>query len=126
MARPAHQAFLILYVGFIALPIIVGIDKFFDVLTPWDMYLAPFVPQTLGVHPHTFMRAVGLVEIAAGILVAVRPYIGAYTVTVWLWCIIINLFMTHGFYDIALRDFGLSLSATALARLSREYGPTLR
>lgn len=122
-ARPAHQAYLILYAGFAALPIIAGADKFFHLLVNWDQYLAPQVTQVLPVTAHQFMLAVGVIEIAAGLLVAYKPQIGAYVVALWLWGIIVNLLLTPtGFYDIALRDFGLSLGALALARLGSEYG----
>lgn len=123
VARPAHQAYLILHVGFVVLPIIAGLDKFFHVLVNWDQYLAPIVTQILPVTGHTFMLAVGVIEVVAGWLVAVRPRIGAYVVMLWLWGIIVNLFLISGFYDIALRDFGLSLGALALARLSSEFDP---
>src|SRR5207302_7251828 len=123
---PAYQAYLILYVGFIVLPIVAGVDKFFDLLVNWHQYLTPLVTQTLPVTAHTFMCVVGVIEIAAGILVAIRPQIGAYVVMLWLWGIIVNLLLVPGFYDIALRDFGLSLAALALARLSREFGSILR
>ena len=120
--RAAHQAYLILYVGFVALPILAGLDKFFYLTTNWEQYLAPFVTKILPFSDHTFMLAVGVVEIIAGILVAVRPRIGAYVVALWLWGIIANLLLAANFYDIALRDFGLSLGALALARLSQEFG----
>ncbi len=123
--RPAYQAYLILYVGFIALPIVAGLDKFFHILVNWDHYLTPVVTQVLPLSAHTFMLIVGVIEIIAGILVAVRPQIGAYVVMVWLWGIIVNLLLVPGFYDIALRDFGLSLGALALARLSHEFGGVL-
>jgi hypothetical protein len=67
------------------------------------------------------MSVVGVIEIAAGLLVALRPRIGAYIVMLWLWGIIANLLLIPGYYDIALRDFGLSLGALAMARLSREF-----
>jgi hypothetical protein len=118
---PAYQAFRILQVAFVLAPIIAGVDKFFGVLVNWDQYLAPTVAGLLPVAPHTFMLAVGAVEILAGLIVAVRPYVGGYLVTLWLWGIIGNLLLGRGHYDIALRDFGLSLGATALARLSRRY-----
>ena len=70
---------------------------------------------------HAFMLAVGVIEIAAGVLVAVRPRIGAFVVVLWLWGIIVNLLLIPGFYDVALRDFGLSLGALALARLSQDF-----
>lgn len=119
--RPAYQAYLILTIGFTILPIIAGLDKFFDVLTSWDMYLAPVIPRLLGVSAHGLMLAVGVIEIVAGLLVAFRPRIGAYVVMLWLWGIIVNLLLIPGCYDIALRDFGLSLGALALARLGQEF-----
>ena len=121
-SRTAYQAYLILYAGFIALPMLAGLDKYFHLLVNWDQYLAPLVTQILPVSTHTFMLAVGVIEIAAGILVAFRPQIGAYVVVLWLWSIIVNLLLVPGFYDVALRDFGLSLGALALARLSHEFG----
>jgi hypothetical protein len=120
-ARPAYQSYLMLVTGFAVLPIIAGFDKFFHLLVNWDQYLAPQVTQVLPVSAHTFMLAVGVIEIAAGLLVALRPRIGAYVVALWLWGIIINLLLIPGFYDIALRDFGLSVGALALARLSQEF-----
>jgi hypothetical protein len=122
-ARPVDQAHVILYVGYALLPIIAGGDKFFHLLVNWDQYLAPLVTRLLPLTAQTFMLIVGVVEIAAGLLVLFRPRIGAYVVAVWLWGIIVNLLMFPGFYDIALRDFGLSLGALALARLSAEFDP---
>ncbi len=121
--RPAYQSYLMLHIGFTILPIVAGLDKFFHLLVDWDRYLAPQVTQLLPVAAHTFMLVVGVIEIAAGLLVALRPRIGAYVVALWLWGIIVNLLLIHGFYDIALRDFGLSLGALALARLSTEFNP---
>jgi len=122
-ARPIAQAYTILLVGFAALPVVAGLDKFFHALVNWDMYIVPRVESALPVSGHTFMLAVGVIEIAAGLLVALRPRIGAYVVAAWLWGIIINLLLAANFYDIALRDFGLSLGALAMARLSQEFDP---
>jgi hypothetical protein len=119
--QPAYQAYLILYVGYAALPILAGIDKFLHLMVNWDQYLAPVVTRLLPVSGHAFMLAVGVVEIAAGLVVAIRPRIGAYVVALWLGGIIVNLLLIPGFYDIALRDFGLALGALALARLSQDY-----
>ena len=124
--RPAYQAYVILYAGFLALPILAGLDKFFHLLVNWEVYLAPPVTKVLPVSAHTFMLAVGVIEVAAGVLVALWPRIGAYVVALWLWGIILNLLLAQNFYDIALRDFGLSLGALALARLSQEFGGILR
>jgi hypothetical protein len=117
----ARQAFRILQVGFIVAPILFGLDKFFEVLVDWDRYLAPAVTDALPVSGHSLMLAVGVVEIAAGVLVALRPRIGGYVVAVWLWAIIVNLLVAGDFYDIALRDFGLMLGALTLARLASVY-----
>ena len=118
----ALQAFRILQVAFVLAPIIAGVDKFFHYLVNWDQYLAPTIAGALPVAPHTFMLAVGVIEVLAGLVVAFAPYYGGYLVTLWLWGIIVNLLMIPGYYDVALRDFGLSLGATALARLSCRYG----
>ena len=87
----------------------------------WEQYLSPQIAGLLPVAPSTFMQIVGGIEVVAGLLVAVRPRIGAYVVAFWLWGIIVNLLMIPGYYDIALRDFGLSLGALALARLSAHF-----
>src|SRR6478672_11994667 len=84
-------------------------------LVNWDAYLAPVATRVVPVTAHNFMLAVGVIEIVAGLLVAFRPQVGAYVVALWLWGIIVNLLLIHGYYDIALRDFGLSLGALALA-----------
>jgi hypothetical protein len=118
---PVRQGYVVLHVGFAVLPIVAGLDKFFHILVNWDQYLAPIVTQTLNVSAHTFMLGVGVIEIVAGLLVALRPRVGAYVVMLWLWGIVINLLLIPGFYDIALRDFGLSLGALALARLSSAF-----
>src|SRR5881398_1606156 len=76
-ARPAYHAYLILHIGYAALPIIAGLDKFFDRLVNWDMYLAPVVPRMTGLTGHTFMLIVGVIEIAAGVLVVLMPRVGA-------------------------------------------------
>ena len=118
----ARAAFAVLRVGFTVLPMVVGVDKFFDFLGSWDMYLAPLVPRLTHLDGHTFMMVVGVIEIVAGLLVAFRPRIGAYIIVLWLCGIIVNLLLIPGFYDIAMRDFGLLLGALALQRLSREFG----
>ena len=118
----ARQAFRILHVGFVVAPVLAGLDKFFNVLVDWDRYLAPVATDVLPVSGHSFMLAVGVIEIAAGVPVAFRPRIGGYVVAVWLWAIIVNLLVAGDYYDIALRDFGLSLAALALARLAAAVG----
>ena len=123
-ALPTFQAYVILHIGYAVLPIVAGLDKFLHFLQigSWENYLAPIVPRITGLEAHTFMLGVGVVEIIAGLLVAFWPRLGGYVVMFWLWGIIINLLMIPSFFDIALRDFGLSLGALALARLSEDYG----
>jgi hypothetical protein len=72
-------------------------------------------------HGHTFMLIVGVIEVIAGIGAALMPRVFGWIVAVWLWLIIINLLLCHTFYDVALRDFGLSLAAVALARMAEIY-----
>jgi hypothetical protein len=117
----ARQAYRLLHIGFVVAPVLAGLDKFFNVLVDWDRYVAPVVTDVLPVSAHTLMLVVGVIEIAAGILVALRPRIGGYVVAVWLWAIIVNLLLAGDFFDIALRDFGLSLGALALARLAEAF-----
>jgi hypothetical protein len=95
-----------------------GVDKFFNALVSWEQYLAPTIAGLLPLSIQTSMRIGGVVEILAGLLVAVRPRIGGMVVGLWLCAIVVNLLMIRGFYDIALRDAGLALAAFALSRLS--------
>jgi hypothetical protein len=119
----SHQAYQILRLGFTVAPILAGLDKFFHLLTDWNQYLAPFIPQMLGMSATTFMMIVGVIEIVAGLVVWFKPRFGGYLVMAWLWGIIINLLLIPGYFDIALRDFGLSLGALALARLAEAEVP---
>jgi hypothetical protein len=118
---PSHQTYQILHTAFTVAPVIAGADKFFHFLVNWDQYLAPVVSRTLGIGAHTFMLGVGIIEIIAGLLVAVTPRIGAWVVGFWLCGIIVNLLLLGMYFDVALRDLGLALGAFALARLSMEY-----
>ncbi len=115
------QAFTILWIGFTVAPILFGLDKFFDVLVDWPQYLAPWVNDIAPGSGSDFMHVVGGVEIVAGLAVAFRPRFGAYLVAAWLGGIIVNLLSYSGYYDVALRDFGLLLGALALARLAAVY-----
>jgi len=120
-AQPSYQAYQILRTGFTVAPIVAGLDKFFHLLVNWDQYLPSFVNNMTGGHGHELMLAVGVIEIVAGLGVAFKPRIFAYVVSAWLLLIVANLLMIPGFFDVALRDFGLSIGAFALARLSQEY-----
>lgn len=120
-ASPSYQAYQILRTGFTVAPIVAGLDKFFHLLVNWDQYLPASLNNLTGGHGHELMLAVGVIEIAAGLGVAFKPRLFAYVVSAWLLLIVVNLLMVPGFFDVALRDFGLSLAALALARLSSEY-----
>lgn len=119
---PEYQAYALLYAAYIIAPIIAGIDKFFHYLVDWDAYVSPAYASLVGGNVPAMMKGVGIFEIAAGILVALKPRWGGVVVALWLWAIIVNLLLIPGFYDIALRDFGLSLGALALARLAAGFG----
>jgi hypothetical protein len=120
--RPSGErdAYRLLYAGFMAAPIIAGIDKFTDKLGNWDKYLSDGVAEQLPVQRHTFMQAVGLIEVAAGLLVAAKPKWGGYVVSAWLAGIVANLWTKPEYRDIALRDIGLALGALALARMAAD------
>ncbi|WP_457950705.1 hypothetical protein ACTAQI_09200 [Pseudarthrobacter sp. alpha12b] len=115
---PARQAFLLLRTVFTAAPILFGLDKFTNILTHWTVYLAPQATAIVPLQPQAFMYIVGVVEVIAGVAVAVRPKYGSLLVAAWLAGIIINLLLLGSFYDVALRDFGLLIGALALNRLS--------
>ncbi|HEY7325019.1 MAG TPA: hypothetical protein VH520_09350 [Streptosporangiaceae bacterium] len=119
---PTYQAFWLLRIGFTVAPIVFGADKFADLLTNWDKYLAPWVSNLLPGTPHQIMYGVGVIEIVAGVAVLVKPRFGGYIVAAWLLGIIVNLVSIHGYYDVALRDFGLLLAALTLARLAKAFG----
>jgi len=118
---PAFQAFTLLRVAFTVAPIAFGLDKFFNVMVNWEQYLAPWVNRLMPGTAHSFMLFVGVVEILAGVVVAIRPRYGAYLVAAWLGGIIFNLLTFSGWYDVALRDFGLLLGALTLGRLASKY-----
>ena len=118
---PAFQAYAILRTGFTIAPILFGVDKFLNWLTDWTQYVAPRLDDIVPGNAHQLMLAVGVIEIVAGLVVAVRPRFGGYLVAAWLGGIIVNLLVLADFYDVALRDFGLLLGALALARLATAY-----
>ena len=115
---PRYQAYALLRAGFTVAPILFGLDKFLDWLVDWPIYLAPQIDDLIPGNAHQAMLAVGVIEIIAGIVVAVRPLFGGYLVAAWLAGIIVNLLLLGDHYDVALRDFGLLIGALALARLA--------
>jgi uncharacterized membrane protein len=118
----AYKAYRILQFAFVVAPIIAGLDKFFHLLVNWDQYLPAVVANMSPIPGHTLMLVVGVIEIIAGIGVALKPRIFAYVVAAWLAVIIINLLLIPGYFDIALRDLGLLLGALALGALSQQFG----
>jgi hypothetical protein len=120
-SSPGHQAYRILQFGFTVAPILAGLDKFLHLLVNWDQYLPGVVANVSPIAPHTLMLVVGVIEIVAGIGVALKPRIFAYVVAAWLAVIIINLLLIPGYFDVALRDFGLLLGALALGQLSQQF-----
>ena len=120
--EPAYGAYVLLHIGYVVLPLWMGIDKFVKVLNPdWPHYLAPWIVNLIPFSAQTAMYVVGAIEILAAVLVALKPRYASYVVALWLAGIIIDLVSYSGFYDIALRDFGLLVGALALARLAWAY-----
>lgn len=116
-------AFLLLRTVFTVAPILFGLDKFVRLLTSdWERYLAPWMNDLIPGDARTAMAIVGIVEIVAGILVAVLPRLGGLVVAVWLLGIIVSLVSVGGYLDIALRDFGLLVAAVALSLLAAGQG----
>jgi uncharacterized membrane protein YphA (DoxX/SURF4 family) len=120
---PTYQAFTLLRIASTVGPILFGLDKFFNVMVDWEQYLAPWINDIIPGSASTAMHLVGVVEILAGVFVALKPRYGAYVVAAWLGGIIVNLLTYSGYYDVALRDFGLLVGALALARLAQAYDP---
>jgi hypothetical protein len=126
LADPAYQAFTLLRIGFTVAPILFGLDKFLNWLVDWPVYLAPEINDLVPGDAHQAMLIVGVIEIVAGLVVAVRPKFGGYLVAAWLTGIIVNLVLIGDFYDVALRDFGLLLGALTLARLATAFDGSTR
>lgn len=123
---PAYQAFIMLRAGFTLLPIVMGIDKFFNNLVNWEQYLAHWIWNISPWSAVHTMHVVGIIEIAAGVLVALKPRYFAYVVAAWLAGIVVDLLTYSGYYDIALRDGALMLTALSLARLASKFDPPLK
>jgi hypothetical protein len=123
---PHYQAFSLMRVTFTVAPIAFGVDKYFNEMVQWPTYLAPWINDIVPGTGQELMYVVGAIEILAGVLVALKPRYGGYVVAAWLGAIVISLLTASGFYDIALRDFGLMLAALTLARLAIAYDPPLR
>ncbi|RIQ34026.1 hypothetical protein [Jiangella rhizosphaerae] len=114
----ADRAFWLLRAAFTIAPIAFGLDKFAELLTGWEQYLAPWVDDLVPGTAHQAMLAVGVIEIVAGVVVALAPRFGGPLVAAWLAGIIVNLLTMGEFYDVALRDVGLLAGALALTLLA--------
>ena len=126
LGDPGYQAFLLLRTAFTVAPILFGLDKFTNLMTSWPKYLAHWIDAIVPGTAQQDMYAVGVVEVVAGLAVALVPRFGAWLVAAWLAGIIVDLLTWSGFYDIALRDLGLLAGAVALARLAVRYAPGRR
>lgn len=118
---PAFAAFWVLRLGFIALPLLMGLDKFTNLLTDWPGYLAPWAVALLPISAQAAMHVIGVIEIVAAIGIALRPRVAAWVVAAWLAGIILNLLTYPGFFDVALRGIGLLVAAVALGLLASTY-----
>lgn len=103
-------------------PIVAGLDKFTNLLTNWSDYLSGSVKGALPVDAIVFMKIVGIIEIAAGIIVLLRPLTGAYIVMIWLICIAVQLVIGGHYFDVAVRDLVMAIGAFTLAQLTKMNG----
>ena len=119
MTKGLNSAWWALRIGLGLGPFLAGLDKFFNLLTDWGMYLSPLVEKVLPVSGPVFMRGVGVIEMAVGLaILAGWTRLGGYVAMVWLVGIAINLVTTGMFYDLAVRDVEIALAAYTLAKLS--------
>lgn len=120
-AHGSQLAYRVLRTAFVVAPIVFGLDKFTNLLANWPKYLAPWIDSIVPGTPQQAMYAVGVIEIVAGLLVAWRPRIGGFVVSLWLLGIVVNLVSTGSFLDVALRDLGLLAAAVALTLLAADH-----
>ena len=119
MDRRLDSAWWALRIGLGLGPFLAGLDKFFNLLANWEMYLSPLALKVVGVSAGTFMRAVGIVEMIVGLAILTRwTRVGAYVAMVWLLAIAANLVTTGMFFDLAVRDIEIAIGAFTLARLT--------
>ena len=121
-SQKVHRVYTLLKFTYGLVPIVAGLDKFTNLLTDWDKYLNPSLAQMLPFSTHTFMMIVGVIEIVAGLIVLVRPAIGAYIVMAWLAAIALTLLTSKGYLDVAVRDLVMAIGAFSLAQLARTEG----
>ncbi len=117
---------LILRITFTVVPIVAGLDKFFNILTNWTAYLNPLIVGILPVSPRTFMEGAGIIEILAGLLVLARPRLGAFIVAAWLACISLSLLAAGRYLDVAVRDLVMAVAAYTFASLTPAVKPAVK
>ena len=114
-----NPAWWALRIGLGVGPFLAGLDKFFNLLTNWEMYLSPRVERLLPMQGETFMHIVGVIEMVVGLAILTKfTRIGAYVAMIWLIAIAIQLATTGNFFDLAVRDIEIAIGAFALARLT--------
>ena len=123
---PARQAFITLRTAYVLIPMIAGLDKFYDLVTSWDAYLSPSINGAVGISAHSFMAIVGLIEIVLGLGVAVSPRIFGSSLAIWMLAIVGNLVLLGGHSDVVLMTLGLAAGAFALGRLGQQFEPVPR
>lgn len=117
----AYQAYALLKVALVITLALVGLDKFFNLMTHWDIYLSPFTMEIFGGHALGFIRTIGVVEIIIAVGLYYRTRIFAYVAAIWFILLIFNIILLGRYYDLGIRDFALCLSSFALARLSHLF-----
>ena len=121
-----NSAWWALRIGLGAAAFLAGIDKFFNLLTQWTMYLSPVMSKMLPVSDAAFMHIIGIIEMAVGLAILTRwTRTGSYVAMVWLVAIALNLITTGRFFDVAVRDLEMAIAAFTLARLTETREPVL-
>src|SRR5690349_25158107 len=124
LSHTIRPTFNLMRLTFGIVPIVAGLDKFTNLLTNWELYVHPGIASMLPVAPHTFMMIVGIIEIAAGILVLLKPQIGGFVVAAWLTVIALTLLAGGHFIDVAVRDLVMAIGAFTLARIAKHISRT--
>ncbi|MBK7226030.1 MAG: hypothetical protein IPH96_11715 [Saprospiraceae bacterium] len=119
LLQAIKPTYTLLRLTFGIVPIVAGLDKFTNILTNWEQYLNPSLGAILPISGGTFMMIVGIIEIAAGIIVLYKTEIGAYIVSAWLTLIALSLLISFSYVDVAVRDLVMAVSAFSLARIAK-------
>lgn len=119
LLQAIKPTYTLLRLTFGIVPIVAGLDKFTNILTNWEQYLNPSLGAILPISGGTFMMIVGIIEIAAGIIVLYKTEIGAYIVSAWLTVIALSLLISFSYVDVAVRDLVMAVSAFSLARIAK-------